>query len=66
MESLMNVRWLLLGIPIMVALVVFVAMRSNSIPARAGRGDASAQYQLGVMYLNGDGVPQDYVSARRP
>ena len=29
----------------------------------AEQGDASAQYNLGVMYANGEGVPEDYVKA---
>jgi TPR repeat protein len=29
----------------------------------AEQGDAAAQYNLGVMYANGEGVPQDYVEA---
>ena len=29
----------------------------------AEQGDAKAQYNLGVMYANGRGVPQDYVLA---
>jgi TPR repeat protein len=29
----------------------------------AEQGDASAQFNLGVSYLNGQGVPQDYVQA---
>ena len=29
----------------------------------ADQGDAEAQYNLGVMYANGKGVPQDYVRA---
>ena len=29
----------------------------------AEQGNAKAQYNLGVMYANGQGVPQDYVSA---
>ena len=29
----------------------------------AEQGDAQAQYNLGLMYTNGEGVPQDYVSA---
>ena len=29
----------------------------------ASGGDAQAQYNLGLMYDNGDGVPQDYVQA---
>jgi uncharacterized protein len=31
----------------------------------ADRGDADAQYNLGVMYNNGDGVPRDYVEAMK-
>ena len=29
----------------------------------AEQGDARAQYNLGVMYANGEGVPEDYVKA---
>lgn len=29
----------------------------------AEQGDAKAQYKLGMMYENGEGVPQDYVEA---
>ena len=31
----------------------------------AERGDANAQNNLGVLYYNGEGVPQDYVQARQ-
>ena len=31
----------------------------------AEKGDASAQYNLGVKYANGEGVPQDYVQAHK-
>tara|TARA_Y100001960_G_scaffold319470_1_gene390833 strand:- start:39 stop:1301 length:1263 start_codon:yes stop_codon:yes gene_type:complete len=31
----------------------------------ADQGDARAQYNLGLMYANGQGVPQDYVEAGR-
>ena len=31
----------------------------------ADQGDADAQYNLGVMYNNGDGVPQDYAEAMK-
>jgi TPR repeat protein len=31
----------------------------------AEQGDASAQYNLGVMYTNGEGVPKDDVTAAR-
>ena len=30
----------------------------------ANAGDAEAQYQLGTLYANGDGVPQNYVAAK--
>jgi uncharacterized protein len=29
----------------------------------ADQGDAGAQYNLGLMYANGQGVPQDYAAA---
>jgi TPR repeat protein len=31
----------------------------------AEQGDAEAQYELGLIYLNGDDVPQDYAEALR-
>jgi TPR repeat protein len=31
----------------------------------AQQGNAAAQYNLGVMYSNGRGVPQDYAQARK-
>ena len=31
--------------------------------AKAKKGDAEAQYNLGAMYANGQGVPQDYKEA---
>ena len=30
---------------------------------KAEQGDASAQFNLGVMYDDGQGVPQDYIQA---
>ena len=32
--------------------------------ARAHNGDARAQFNVGLLYLNGEGVPQDYKEAR--
>ncbi len=32
---------------------------------QASQGNAAAQYNLGVMYANGRGVPQDYVQAMK-
>ena len=37
----------------------------ENIRARAEQGDASAQVNLGVMYADGEGVPQDYSEAVR-
>ena len=31
----------------------------------AEQGDADAQLNLGIMYFNGEGVPQDYVQAHK-
>ena len=31
----------------------------------ADQGDASAQFNLGIMYAQGEGVPQDYVQAHK-
>ncbi|WP_140414196.1 tetratricopeptide repeat protein, partial [Bathymodiolus platifrons methanotrophic gill symbiont] len=31
----------------------------------ARQGHASAQYNLGLMYANGQGIPQDYVMAHK-
>ena len=37
----------------------------KSIMEAASRGDADAQYELGLMYLYGKGVPQDYAEAMK-
>jgi len=50
----------------LVALAVGAQAQTQEIDARRARaeqGDVDAQYNLGVMYLNGQGVPQDYVLA---
>ena len=39
------------------------AGQHDGLVADAEQGDASAQYNLGVMYANGEGVPQDYAEA---
>ena len=36
----------------------------QALHAQAAQGNAEAQYFLGMMYANGRGVPQDYVTAR--
>ena len=33
----------------------------KKLTQQAQKGDADAQYNLGVMYENGQGVPQDYI-----
>ena len=35
----------------------------DALRARAEQGDAEAQYNLGLMYAYGEGVPQDDVQA---
>ena len=37
----------------------------EELRARAEQGDADAQANLGLMYYNGEGVPQDYAEAVR-
>jgi hypothetical protein len=71
MQALKNVWGRLLGIAMMVALggvAAILISRMARTPAdiaaaAAHRGDAAAQYQLALMYLNGDGVPQNNISA---
>ena len=41
------------------------AEAATSFRALAEKGDADAQYNLGVMYGKGQGVPQDYAEAMR-
>ena len=38
---------------------------ADALRVRAEQGDADAQYNLGVKYFNGDGVPQDSAEAVR-
>ena len=44
--------------------VVAIA-ESEDLVNKAEQGDADAQYELGRMYIVGDGVPQDYDEAFR-
>ena len=37
----------------------------DAIKNRAAQGEARAQYRLGYMYANGEGVPQDHVQAHK-
>ena len=53
---------------VLMALVVCVPLQAqtpeiDALRARAEQGDVNAQYNLGVMYGTGQGVPQDYVLA---
>lgn len=40
------------------------ATAAQELSPLAKSGDPEAQYQLGTLYANGDGVPQSYVTAR--
>jgi len=60
--------------PLVAAAVILVALTSgaqaqtpeiDALRARAEQGDANAQFNLGVMYANGRGVPQDDAAAVR-
>ena len=37
----------------------------SAIRSAAEQGDVKAQYNLGLIYNNGEGVPQDYTEARK-
>src|SRR6188768_1068901 len=50
---------------ILFALVYAAFQRFDPIRQKAEQGDATAQYNLGVMYDTGKGVPQDYPEARK-
>ena len=55
---------------VLVALAVGAPVQAQTpeiaaLRARAEAGDAEAQYDLGVMYASGEGVPQDYAEAVR-
>ena len=62
--------------PLVVAVAVLVALATGApvqaqtpeldeLRALAEQGDASAQFNLGVRYANGEGVPQDDAEAAR-
>jgi TPR repeat protein len=40
------------------------AVDLQTLQKQAAQGNASAQYNLGVLYDSGRGVPQDYAKAR--
>lgn len=47
----------------LVDLLLYESSGFTSAARAAERGDADAQFSLGVMYHNGQGVPQDYMQA---
>ena len=65
--------WPLLRLPQHAALLVATALliavlagrTVEELHSRAEQGNAAAQYNLGVMYDNGEGVPQDYAEAAK-
>jgi len=61
-----------LGQSLLVAVLLAVGMGTlaaqtdvEALKAKAEQGYAEAQYYLGFMYANGEGVPQDYVQAQK-
>ena len=59
---------LVAAVAVLVALAVGAQAQTPQIDAwraRAAQGDAGAQYNIGFMYANGAGVPQDDVEAVR-
>ena len=69
MEIRMKDRAPVLNAAILVLVfVAAVAAQSTEIEQlrlAAEQGDADAQHNLGFMYYNGEGVPQDYVQAHK-
>ena len=59
-------RWMLTGATVLALLAgaPVGAQDYETIRRSAEQGDAEAQFNLGVMYVNGRGVPRDYVSAQ--
>lgn len=42
---------------------ISVASQLEALAVKANKGDADAQFHLGLMYGNGEGTPQDYKQA---
>ncbi len=55
-------RYILL-LTVLLAFNAFAAPDFDETMAAANQGDAYAQYNLGVMYANGDGVPENDAEA---
>ena len=63
-----HLRFVTVAVLVALALCVPVQAQTPEIDAlrvRAEAGDAIAQYNLGFMYANGEGVPQDHAEAAR-
>ena len=60
----MKKLWILL-LSACLGLGTLVAQDINTLKQLAQKGDASAQSDLGGMYYNGLGVPQDYAQAAK-
>ena len=58
----MKKLWVLL-LSVCLGLGTLVAQDINTLKQQAQKGSAQAQFNLGWMYLNGQGVPQDDVQA---
>ena len=57
---------LVAAVAVLVALAVGAQAQTpeiDALRAQAAQGVAEAQYNLGVIYANGHGVPQDFVQA---
>jgi len=56
-------RFLVIALFFCASLSAFGADSLIETQRKAEQGDAAAQYNLGAMYRNGDGVPKDLVQA---
>jgi uncharacterized protein len=51
------------SIIVAVTALLFASCKTDDTRTLAEEGDSKAQYELGVMYQNGEGVPQNYSKA---
>ena len=67
MTGPLKMRWILTRVAAVFLLAVTPANAQDYEATRhaAEQGDADAQFNLGVAYATGEGVPQDYVTAER-
>ena len=47
----------------LVPIILLVSCKTDDTHKFAEEGDPTAQYELGIMYQNGEGVPQNYSKA---